>query len=115
MSDTIAKVEKDNVPAREVTFGPGDTVLVSMKVREGDRERVQPFQGDVVQVRGAGQRKTFTVRKPSGGVYVERIFPVNSPLISEIRVLRKGKVRRARLFYLRKRSGKATRIEEKRG
>jgi large subunit ribosomal protein L19 len=114
MNQTIAKVEKDNVPERQVEFGPGDTVLVSMKIREGDKERVQPFQGDVIQVRGTGRTKTFTVRKPSGGVYVERIFPVNSPLISEIRVLRRGKVRRSRLFYLRKRAGKATRIEEKR-
>ena len=113
MNEIIAKVEKDNVVERAATFGAGDTVLVLMRIREGDKERVQPFQGVVIQVRGSGRRKTFTVRKPSGPVYVERIFPLNSPLISDIKVVRRGKVRRARLFYLRKRVGKSTRIEER--
>ncbi len=113
MQDIIAKVERDRIADREVTFAPGDTVMVAMKIREGDKERVQPFQGTVIQLSGRGRGKTVTVRKASGSVYVEKIFPIYSPLISEIKVLRKGRVRRARLYYLRGRSGKATRIQEK--
>jgi large subunit ribosomal protein L19 len=113
MQDIIAKVERAKLPEREVTFAPGDTVVIAMKIREGDKERVQQFQGTVIQMRGRGRGKTVTVRKASGSIYVEKIFPIHSPLISEIKVLRKGKVRRAKLYYLRERSGKATRIEEK--
>ena len=113
MQDIIAKVERDNIPEREIAFAPGDTVVVSMKIREGDKECVQPFQGTVVRLSGRGRSKTVTVRKASGSVYVEKIFPVFSPLITDIKVLRMGQVRRARLYYLRGRSGKSTRIEEK--
>jgi len=111
----LAQVERENIQERTTDFGPGDLVQVTMKIREGDKERLQPFQGTVIQMSGAGRGRTFTVRKASGNVYVERIFPVNSPMITEIRLVRKGKVRRARLFYLRDLSGKATRIEGKEG
>lgn len=95
-------------------FGPGDTVAVHIKVIEGDKERVQVFQGVVLQKKGSGINTTFTVRKISNGIGVERIFPLHSPRITKIERLRAGKVRRAKLFYLRKLKGKAARIEEKR-
>ncbi|HFE52619.1 MAG TPA: 50S ribosomal protein L19 [Bacteroidetes bacterium] len=95
-------------------FGPGDTVAVHVKVIEGDKERIQVFQGVVISRRGSGINETFTVRKISDGIGVERIFPVHSPNVTKIERLRRGKVRRAKLFYLRGRSGKAARIEEKR-
>ena len=94
-------------------FSVGDTVRVDIKVIEGDRERVQAFQGIVLQRRGAGLGETFTVRKVTQGVGVERVFPLHSPNVSAIRVLRKGKVRRAKLFYLRELKGKAARIAER--
>jgi large subunit ribosomal protein L19 len=113
IGDIMAKVERENMSENTVDIKAGDTALVSMKIREGDKERVQQFQGTVIQVNGAGRGRTVTVRKVStGNVYVERIFPINSPLVSEIKILRRGKTRRARLFYLRRRTGKATRIEE---
>jgi large subunit ribosomal protein L19 len=95
-------------------FDAGDTVAVHVKVREGDKERIQVFQGVVIAKRGAGINKTFTVRKVSYGIGVERIFPLYSPNIEKIEVVRRGKVRRAKLYYLRKLSGKAARIEERR-
>ncbi|NOZ56858.1 MAG: 50S ribosomal protein L19 [Calditrichaeota bacterium] len=95
-------------------FGPGDTVAVHVKVIEGDKERIQVFQGVVISRRGSGINETFTVRKISDGIGVERIFPLHSPNVTKIERLRRGKVRRAKLFYLRGRSGKAARIEEKR-
>lgn len=101
---------RDDLPA----FHSGDIVAVHVKVREGDKERIQIFQGVVLQVRGAGINKTFTVRKISNGVGVERIFPLHSPNIAKIDHLREGKVRRAKLYYLRNLTGKAARIEEKR-
>lgn len=113
MNEAMVKTEKEYLAERRVAFDPGDTVLVSMKIREGDKERIQPFQGVVIQKRGSGLGRTFTVRKSSGSVYVERVFPENSPLISEIKVVRRGKVRRAKLYYLRERTGKATRIKER--
>ncbi len=94
-------------------FNPGDHVRVHVRVIEGDKERVQPFEGDVISIRGAGAQKTFTVRKISSGVGVERIFPLNSPKIAKIELLREGNVRRAKLYYLRKLSGKAARIKSK--
>ena len=113
--DYIKELENELVEKNELTkFGSGDTVIVSYKIREGDKERIQQFQGVVLQRKGSGVTETFTVRKMSSGVGVERIFPVNSPNIEKIVVNRRGKVRRARIFYLRDRTGKKARIKEKR-
>jgi large subunit ribosomal protein L19 len=95
-------------------FKAGDRVTVHYKIKEGNKERIQLFQGDVLQRRNAGVTETFTVRKISNGVGVERVFPLHSPNIEKIEVNRRGKVRRARIFYLRKSIGKAARIKEKR-
>jgi large subunit ribosomal protein L19 len=94
-------------------FGAGDTVNVSYKIVEGNKERIQQFQGVVLQRRGAGATETFTVRKMSGNVGVERILPINSPFIDAIEVIKRGAVRRARIFYFRERTGKSARIREK--
>ncbi|MBI2408285.1 MAG: 50S ribosomal protein L19 [Gemmatimonadetes bacterium] len=94
-------------------FRAGDTVRVNVKVKEGDKERVQAFEGVVIARKGAGVSATFTVRKISNGVGVERIFPLHSPMLESISVVRRGRVRRAKLFYLRELTGKATRIKEK--
>lgn len=94
-------------------FRAGDTLRVSVRVREGDKERLQAFEGICIARRGSGVSASFTVRKISNGVGVERIFPVHSPMIAEVVVLRRGRVRRAKLFYLRTLAGKATRIREK--
>jgi large subunit ribosomal protein L19 len=101
---------RDDVPE----FRPGDTVKVHVRVVEGNRERVQVFQGAVIRRQGVGVRETFTVRKVSFGVGVERTFPVHSPTIARIEVATHGDVRRAKLYYLRQRSGKAAKIKEKR-
>ncbi|MFQ6611765.1 MAG: 50S ribosomal protein L19 [Fidelibacterota bacterium] len=95
-------------------FSPGDTVAVDVRVVEGGKERVQRYQGVIINRRGSDISETITVRKVSSGIGVERIFPIHSPMISDITVIRRGKVRRAKLSYLRKLSGKATRIAEKR-
>jgi large subunit ribosomal protein L19 len=95
-------------------FGPGDTLRIHVRVIEGEKERVQVFEGDVIQRKGSGIQETVTVRKITQGVAVERIFPLHSPRVSQIENIRRGKVRRARLFYLRSRKGKAARIKEKR-
>lgn len=104
------RMEKKDLP----DFGPGDTVRVYFRITEGDRDKVQPFEGVVIGRRGSGTSETITVRRVSYGVGVERIFPLHSPRLERIEVLRKGKVRRAKLYYLRKKSGKEARIEEKR-
>ena len=113
MNDIIKAVERKQFIDRKADYGPGDTINVSFRIREGDKERIQQFQGVVVQKSGTGLGATLTVRKSSGNVYVERIFPAHSPLIAEIKILKRGKVRRARLYYLRELTGKATRIKEK--
>ena len=116
MSELIKFIEEENNERRAQlpSFNPGDTVNVHVKIKEGNKERVQQFQGTVIQRRNAGTNgETFSVRKVSAGVGVERIFPLLSPNIDKIEVLRKGKVRRAKLFYLRGRQGKAARIKEK--
>lgn len=95
-------------------FGPGDNITVSYKITEGNKERIQEFRGDVIQVRGEGATQMFTVRKISNGVGVERVFPLGSPFVDEIVVNKVGRVRRAKLFYQRGRKGKASRIQEKR-
>ncbi len=96
-------------------FKAGDNITVSYKITEGAKERIQEFRGDVIQVRGEGTTKSFTVRKLSSGIGVERIFPLSSPFVDSITVNKSGKVRRAKLFYQRDRKGKASRIQEKRG
>ncbi|OLB49713.1 MAG: 50S ribosomal protein L19 [Gemmatimonadetes bacterium 13_2_20CM_2_65_7] len=102
---------RDNIPA----FAPGDTVRVMVRVREGEKERLQAFEGICIARRGGGINETFTVRKISAGVGVERIFPLHAPSIAEIGLMRKGRVRRAKLYFLRRLAGKAARIREKRG
>ena len=94
-------------------FRPGDNVVVSYKIVEGDKERIQSFRGDVIQIKGTGSTKTFTVRKISNGVGVERIFPMASPNIVDVKILKRGKVRRAKLYYLRSLVGKKARIKER--
>jgi large subunit ribosomal protein L19 len=106
--------EKLNEQAPLPDFAAGDTVTVHYKIKEGAKERIQQFQGVVIQRRGSGTTATFTVRKISGGVGVERIFPAASPFIDKIDINKQGKVRRARIFYLRELKGKAARIKEKR-
>lgn len=115
----IEQLEKEQVAAvaakRAVPeFGPGDTVIVNVRVKEGERTRVQAYEGVVIARSGGGLNENFTVRKISYGEGVERVFPVYSPLIDSIKVVRRGKVRRAKLYYLRGRTGKSARIAEKR-
>ena len=113
--DRIKQLEKEYTPLNEIPeFKAGDTVTVHYRIKEGNKERVQQFQGVVIQRKGAGNTATFTVRKISNNVGVERIFPVASPHISKIDVNKRGAVRRARIFYLRERRGKSARITEKR-
>ena len=112
MQDTIRKIERKQIGERQYNYSPGDTISVSFRIKEGDKERIQQFQGTLIQSRGAGTGATITVRKSSGNVYVERVFPLHSPLVSEIRIIKRGRVRRAKLFYLRRRTGKSTRVQE---
>ncbi len=112
MSNIIDVLEAEQL--RQIPdFGPGDTVVVQVKVKEGDRERIQAFEGIVIAKRNRGLNSAFTVRKISHGTGVERVFQAHSPLISEIIVKRRGAVRRAKLYYLRDLTGKAARIKEK--
>ena len=113
MDHVVRMVEKNYLKKEVPEFRPGDTVKVHLKVREGDKERTQIFQGIVISIRGSGLSRTFTVRKiASGGVGVERIFPIHSPAVEKIEVVRKGKVRKAKLYYLRGIRGKI-RIKER--
>lgn len=111
--DLISAVEQEQIRKDIPDFRPGDTVKVYTKVVEGGRERIQVFEGTVIARRGGGLRETFTVRKVSYGVGVERIFPLNSPRIDKIEVVKKGRVRRAKLYYMRDLRGKAARIKER--
>ncbi len=111
--DVIRTLEESHLKKDLPPFAPGDTVRVLVRVLEGDKERVQAFEGVVVRKRGGGLRSTFTVRKLTYGVGVERTFPLHSPMIERIEMVREGRVRRARLYYLRTLSGKAARIKEK--
>lgn len=111
--DLLKSVEAEQLRQDIPVFRPGDTVRVHVKVVEGARERIQVFEGYVIKRRGSGISETFTVRRVSYGVGVERCFPLHSPRIDKIEVVRKGKVRRAKLYYLRQRSGKAARIKER--
>lgn len=110
----MSELEKEQIRQDVPDFGPGDTVRVHVRVREGEKERVQVFEGVVIGRKGGGIRETFTVRKVSYGVGVERVFPVHSPSIDRIDVVRHGRVRRAKLYFLRSLSGKAARLEEDR-
>jgi large subunit ribosomal protein L19 len=111
--DILASVEREQLRDDIPEFRPGDTVRVHLKVVEGNRERIQVFEGVVIARKGGGLRETFTVRKISYGVGVERVFPVHSPRIDKIEVVKKGRVRRAKLYYIRKLRGKAARIKER--
>ena len=108
MKSITQEYEKNDIPA----FGVGDTVKVHIKIKEGNRERIQMFEGTVIKRQNGGLRETFTVRRVAYGVGVERTFPVNSPIIEKMEVTRRGKVRRAKLFYLRDRVGKAAKVKE---
>lgn len=110
---SLYDVVTDSVKNEFPNFKSGDHVRVHVRVIEGDKERIQPFEGDVISIRGSQENKTFTVRKISSGVGVERIFPFHSPKISKIEVLKEGSVRRAKLYYLRNLAGKAARIKTK--
>ena len=112
--DRLAEVAREGLRTDIPAFDPGDTVRVMVRVREGDKERVQAFEGLVIARRGGGISEMFTVRKVSAGVGVERLFPLHSPTIAGIELVRRGRVRRAKLYYLRGRTGKAARIAERR-
>ena len=108
----IEQIEKENLKAEVPSFAVGDTVRVYAKIREGEKERIQMFEGTVLKRQNGGIRETFTVRKSSNGVGVEKTWPVHSPAVERIEVVRKGKVRRAKLNYLRQRVGKSAKVKE---
>jgi large subunit ribosomal protein L19 len=110
----LEKLEKENLRMDLPAFGPGDTVKVHVKIKEGEKERIQAFQGVVISKRKGSTNATFTVRKISYGIGVERIFPTHSPVIDRIEIITRGRVRRAKIYYLRKLRGKAARIKERR-
>jgi large subunit ribosomal protein L19 len=113
--DLLKVAESQYTTAKEIPdFAAGDTITVQYKIKEGNKERIQNFRGVVLQRKGTGIKETFTVRKMSGNIGVERIFPIASPFIEQIEVNKKGRVRRARIFYLRDLTGKKARIQEKR-
>ena len=113
MSKIIDAIEQEQMTREVPEFSPGDTVVVQVKVKEGNRERLQAFEGVVIAKRNRGLNSSFTVRKISHGEGVERVFQTHSPVVSDIQVKRRGDVRRAKLYYLRGRTGKAARIREK--
>jgi large subunit ribosomal protein L19 len=113
MNKIIQELESEQMTKKVPEFGAGDTVVVSVKVKEGDRERLQAFEGVVIGKRNRGLNSSFTVRKVSSGEGVERVFQTYSPMVADIKVKRRGDVRRAKLYYLRGRTGKAARIKEK--
>jgi large subunit ribosomal protein L19 len=112
--ELLKQIEKENMRMDLPDFIPGDTVRVHVKIREGEKERIQVFQGVVISKRKKGGNATFTVRKVSYGIGVERVFPLHSPIIDKVEVVTKGRVRRAKIYYLRKLRGKAARIKERR-
>ena len=113
MTNIIDELNQEQLKTNVPEFGPGDTVVVQVRVKEGDRERLQAFEGVVIAKRNRGLDSAFTVRKISHGEGVERVFQTHSPLVAETEVKRRGDVRRAKLYYLRERSGKSARIKEK--
>lgn len=112
MNEIIKKLEAEQMKEEIPQFNTGDTVRVHAKVKEGNRERIQVFEGTVIKKQGGSNRATFTVRKLSNGVGVEKTWPLHSPIVEKVEVVRKGKVRRAKLFYLRERSGKRAKVKE---
>ena len=113
MNDIIKNIEAAQLKAEVTEFNVGDTVRVHAKVKEGNRERSQIFEGTVLKRQNGGARETFTVRKTSNGVGVEKTWPLHSPIVEKIEVIRRGKVRRAKLYYLRDRMGKSAKVKEK--
>lgn len=113
MLEIIRAIEAEQIRTDLPVFNVGDTVKVYVKIKEGTKERIQMFEGVVLKRQNGGLRETFTVRRVASGVGVERTFPVNAPIIAKLEVVRKGKVRRAKLFYLRDRVGKAAKVKEK--
>ena len=111
--DVLDQIESEQTKKEAPTLRPGETVRVHVKVAEGEKERTQVFEGIVIRISGKGSRATFTVRKISYGIGVERIFPIHSPRIDKVEVVSKGKVRRAKLYYLRERSGKKAKLYDK--
>ena len=112
MNDIIKNIEAAQLKESVPSFNVGDTVRVSAKIKEGNRERIQIFEGTVIKRQNGGAKETFTVRKNSNGIGVEKTWPVHSPFVEKIEVVRRGKVRRAKLFYLRDRVGKAAKVKE---
>ncbi len=110
--DALKTIAADSMKNDVPQFGIGDTVRVGVNIREGDKERVQMFEGTVIAKKGSGVAETFTVRRVSYGVGVERVFPIHSPNVKEVKVVRYGKVRRSKLYYLRDRVGKAAKVKE---
>jgi large subunit ribosomal protein L19 len=111
--DMMKQIENEQLRDGLPSFDPGDTVRVNVRIREGEKERIQAFEGVCIGRSGGGAAETFTVRKVSSGIGVERVFPLHSPMLESIKVVRRGRVRRAKLYYLRARKGKAARIREK--
>ena len=114
MNDIIRAIEREQLKKEPPKFNVGDTVKVYGKIKEGSRERIQIFEGTVLKRQGGGNRETFTVRKSSGGIGVEKTWPLHSPNVEKVEVVRRGKVRRAKLYYLRDRVGKKAKVKEKR-
>ena len=112
MNEIIKEIEQEQLKEKVDSFRVGDTVRVHGKIKEGNRERIQVFEGTVLKIQGGGNRKTFTVRKISNGVGVEKTWPIHSPNVEKVEVVRAGKVRRAKLFYLRSRVGKKAKVKE---
>lgn len=112
MQEIIEKLEQEQLKSDVLSFNTGDTVRVHNLIREGQRERVQIFEGTVIKRQGHGVRETFTVRKLSNGIGVEKTWPLHSPFVTKVEVVRRGKVRRAKLYYLRDRIGKAAKVKE---
>ena len=110
--DALKIISADSVKQEIPAFEVGDTVRIGVNIREGDKERVQMFEGTVIARKGSGISETFTVRRVSYGVGIERVFPIHSPKVKEVKVIRRGKVRRAKLYYLRDRVGKAAKVKE---
>jgi large subunit ribosomal protein L19 len=113
--DALKLIAQDSLKAEKPSFEIGDTIRIGVKIREGERERIQEFEGTVIAKNGSGVSETFTVRRVSYGVGVERVFPIHSPNVADVKIIRRGKVRRAKLYYLRDRVGKASKVKERIG